>query len=90
VYDLAAVVSVAQQFFHGVNTPQYSQPALKKLVKNKNLNLYDTGFEVLTAVVRKSSIFWDITPSSPVKVNQRFGGIYCLLLLQSRRIRQQN
>jgi hypothetical protein len=34
------------------------------------------GFEVLTAVVMKSYIFWDITPCSPFKVNQRF----CYLL----------
>jgi hypothetical protein len=27
------------------------------------------GFEVLTAVVMKSTIFWDITPCSPLKVN---------------------
>jgi hypothetical protein len=33
------------------------------------------GFEVLTAVVRKSSTFWDITPCSPLKVNRYFGGI---------------
>jgi hypothetical protein len=38
------------------------------------------GFEVLTAVVMKSSIFWDITPCSPLKVNQRFGGTYRLHL----------
>jgi hypothetical protein len=31
-------------------------------------------FEVLTAVVVKSSIFWDITPCSPLSVNRRFGG----------------
>jgi hypothetical protein len=31
------------------------------------------GFEFLTAVVIKSSIFWDITPCSPLKVNRRFG-----------------
>jgi hypothetical protein len=31
------------------------------------------GFEVLTAAVIKSSIFWDITPCSPLKVNGRFG-----------------
>jgi hypothetical protein len=40
--------------------------------------------EVLTAVVMKSSIFWDITPCSPVKVNPRFGGKY--FHLQDRRI----
>jgi hypothetical protein len=33
----------------------------------------------------KSSIFWDITPYSPLKVNQRFGGT-CRLHLQDRRI----
>jgi hypothetical protein len=32
------------------------------------------GFEVLTGVVMKSTIFWDITPCSPLKVNWRFGG----------------
>jgi hypothetical protein len=35
-------------------------------------------FEVLTAVVMKSSIFRDITQRSPLKVNQYFGGIYRL------------
>jgi hypothetical protein len=42
-------------------------------------------FEVLRAVVIKSTIFWDITPCSPLKVNRCFGGTY-RLLLQSRRI----
>jgi hypothetical protein len=32
------------------------------------------GFEVLAAVVVKSSIFWDITPFSPFEVDRRFGG----------------
>jgi hypothetical protein len=35
------------------------------------------GSEVLTVVVVKSSIFWDITPCSALKVNRRFGGICC-------------
>jgi hypothetical protein len=34
------------------------------------------GFEVLTAVVIKSTIFWDITPCSPLSVNRRFGGTH--------------
>jgi hypothetical protein len=38
------------------------------------------GFEVLTGVVMKSAIFWDITPCSPLKVDQRFGGTYRLHL----------
>jgi hypothetical protein len=32
------------------------------------------GFEVFTAVVMKSAVFWDITACSPLKVNRRFGG----------------
>jgi hypothetical protein len=27
------------------------------------------GFEVLTAVAKKSSVFWDMTPCSPLKIN---------------------
>jgi hypothetical protein len=45
------------------------------------------GLEVLTAVAMKSSIFWDITPRSPLKVNNRFGRT-CRLHLQDRRISQ--
>jgi hypothetical protein len=33
-----------------------------------------TVFEVPTAVVMKSTIFWDETPCSPLSVNRRFGG----------------
>jgi hypothetical protein len=43
------------------------------------------GFEVLTAVSMKSTIFWDITPRSPLNVNRRFGATY-RLHLQGRRI----
>jgi hypothetical protein len=32
------------------------------------------GFEVLTEVVMKSTILWDITPCSALKINRRFGG----------------
>jgi hypothetical protein len=44
-------------------------------------------FDVLTAVVMKSSVFWDITPYSLLKINQHLRGI-CYLYLQGRRIRQ--
>jgi hypothetical protein len=37
-------------------------------------------FEVLTAVIMKSTIFWDIMPYSPLSVNRRFGGTYRLHL----------
>jgi hypothetical protein len=32
------------------------------------------GFEVFTAVVMKSIIFWDIMPCSPLCRNRRLGG----------------
>jgi hypothetical protein len=38
------------------------------------------GFEVVTAVVMKSTLFWDITPYSPLKVSHCFRGTYCLHL----------
>jgi hypothetical protein len=33
------------------------------------------GFEVLTVVVMKHTVFWVIMPYSPLKVNRRFGGV---------------
>jgi hypothetical protein len=44
-------------------------------------------FEILTALVMKSTIFWHITPCSPLKVNKYFGAI-CHFQLQGRRISQ--
>jgi hypothetical protein len=46
----------------------------KKTVK---LSSHYVGFEVLTAVVTKSSIFWDIMLYSPLEFNQ----LTCYLLL---------
>jgi hypothetical protein len=55
----------------------------------KSVDIFKTHtclvFEVLTAVAMKSSVSWDITPCSPVKMSQRFGGT-CYLNLQGRRI----
>jgi hypothetical protein len=47
---------------------------------NKN---WIVGFEVLTVVIMKTAIFWDIAPCSPY-TNRRFGGTYHLHL-QSRK-----
>jgi hypothetical protein len=44
------------------------------------------GSEVLTAVVMKSTIFWDIMLCSPLRVNQRFGGGTYRLHLQGWRL----
>jgi hypothetical protein len=38
-----------------------------------NIGTY-VGVVVITTVVLKSSVFWDITPCSPLKVNRCFGG----------------
>jgi hypothetical protein len=35
------------------------------------------GFEVHTAVVMKSCVFWNKTPCRPLEVNRRFGGTCC-------------
>jgi hypothetical protein len=53
-------------------------------VFSNKMKLLHVGFEDLTAVVMKSTIFWDITPCSPLSVNWRFGGTY-RLHLQGRR-----
>jgi hypothetical protein len=43
------------------------------------VHLHYVGAETLTAVVMKSSIFWDITPCSPLNVIPGFGGTCHLL-----------
>jgi hypothetical protein len=42
-----------------------------------NIKINRIAFQVLTAVVMKSTIFWDTTTCGPLKVNRRFGGTYC-------------
>jgi hypothetical protein len=46
--------------------------------------LRSVGFEVLTAVVMKKSIFWDITPCSPLQMKWCFRGTCCLHLQDQR------
>jgi hypothetical protein len=41
------------------------------------------GLEVLTEAIMKSTILWNITPYSPLKVDRHFEGI-CRLYLQGR------
>jgi hypothetical protein len=40
------------------------------------------GSEVLTAVAIKRSVYWDITPCSPVRASRRFGGTHVYFLGQ--------
>jgi hypothetical protein len=54
---------------------------------SSRLCCYIAGFEALTVVVVKSSVFWDMRPYSPFSANGRFRGSY-LLSLQGQRIIQ--
>lgn len=45
-------------------------------VTGRSKNMYDICFEVLSAVIINSSVFWDIILCSPVKVNRRFDVTY--------------
>jgi hypothetical protein len=45
------------------------------------------GLDVLTPVVKKNSVFWDITQCSQLKANEPFGEMY-RLHLQSQRVSQ--
>jgi hypothetical protein len=54
--------------------------------EHKTYHIY-VRFEVLTAVVMKSVVFWDTTPYSPFTVGRSFGGTY-RLHFQGRRMSQ--
>jgi hypothetical protein len=40
-------------------------------------------FKVLTLVILKCPIFWDIATHNPLQVSRRFGGKLCLLLFHA-------
>jgi hypothetical protein len=76
---------------------RYAGTTARVLLRHKQTNLYfwkwiqfcelnwDVRFEVLTAVIMNTYIFWDITPCSPLKVNRRFGGTFHLKSKPSRK-----
>jgi hypothetical protein len=45
--------------------PPHPASHKRRVVEKKGANTRDVGFEVFTAVVLKSIIFWDMTPCSP-------------------------
>jgi hypothetical protein len=49
---------------------------------------HGNGSEVLTEMIRKSTIFWDVIRCSSVQVNRRLGGTY-RLHLQGRRVSRE-
>jgi hypothetical protein len=61
------------------------QSGLRLRERKKRMPLL--GFEVLTAVIMKKSVCWDITSYIPLKVKRRFGGTY-RIHFQGRRMSQ--
>jgi hypothetical protein len=61
----------------GASTRSLRQPPKPKVLLLFKRNI---GFEVLTAVVTKSTVFWHITPRRTLTFNGRFGGTYHLYL----------
>jgi hypothetical protein len=54
----------------------------KLRLQQRSENMFHfVGFEVFTAVIMKSTIFWDITLCSPLSVNRSFGATYRLHFL---------
>jgi hypothetical protein len=72
------------QFLLQITFPNTSQSLATRL----SIILYtNVGYEVLTVVVMKSPVFWDIMPCSLLIANWCFGGT-CHPLLQGQRICQ--
>jgi hypothetical protein len=63
---------------------------LENILNHTLQNSQKLRFEVLTAVVMNSSIFWDVMLCSWLKVSRRFGGIYRLHLRGRRISRTRN
>jgi hypothetical protein len=61
-----------------VGKPKWERSVGRSRRRWSNIKMNLAGFEVLTAVVMKSIIFWDITLCSPLSVDWRFGGTYRL------------
>jgi hypothetical protein len=61
-------------------SPAGAKAALLHQPRSSSGKISVVGFEVLTVVIMKSIIFWDITPYSTLSVNRCFGGTYRLHL----------
>jgi hypothetical protein len=77
-------VSYTGEFYGGVGKGRGGKVSFQVQNYEYSVPGHLVGFEVFTAVVTKSTIFWDITTCSPLSVSRRFGGTY-RLHLQSRK-----
>jgi hypothetical protein len=77
-YSYSQMTALRRHLWRTVETKySYEWKSTKYFVEN----------EVLTGIVMKSSVFWDITPYILLKVKRRFGGT-CRLHLQGWRVSQ--
>jgi hypothetical protein len=53
----------------------FSQAQIFPFASCSQTSIY-VEFEVLTAVIMKSIVIWDVIPYSPLEVNRRFGEAY--------------
>jgi hypothetical protein len=73
-------------------TSSHFQDLWQRITCNRNTCTTDWGVDwaqisswcrIWGVVVLKTTIFWDITPCSPLRINRHFGRTYCLHLLAS-------
>jgi hypothetical protein len=74
--DLSVIQPVASRYSGFTIVDQWR---LKLFYSNMNqgpalVETLNVGFEVLSAVVMKCTIFWDTTPSNSFKFDRGFGG----------------
>jgi hypothetical protein len=66
---------------------------LKNMIMKNIFRIFHWNIVISLIVIieyLKSSVFWDIMPYSPVKVNWHFGGTYCLHLWGRRVSKARN
>jgi hypothetical protein len=73
----SCILGYVPTFLRKILPHLYSECGDWTLLK-RNMNMNFVTPELLTAVVMKSSVLWDITPCGSLKVNRCFGGICCL------------
>jgi hypothetical protein len=71
---------MANKGFKGIRRGQETTAVNTKVTHGTGNKQSVVGCEVLTAVVMKHALFWDITSCSLLKVNRHFRGTYRLHL----------
>jgi hypothetical protein len=87
--EMKSVSEATSHLFASLSHKRVSEPLTTKTNKLEGTHQFKmakrvVGFEVFTAVVMNSIIFWDMTPCSPLSFNRRFGRKY-RFHLQGRR-----